>query len=122
VAISATNVQRLVQAVGQPLARDLLLTARVLDADEAEEAGLVQRRAEDAVTEAMALAAEVALLAPISAMAHKAMLAAVATRGALSPTDRARLADHEDSAFTSRDLQEGLAAFAERRPPNFAGQ
>jgi len=121
VAISAINVQRLVQAVGQPTARDVLLAARVLSADEAREAGLVQRTADDAVAAASELAGELAGLAPLSARAHKAMLGRVATAGALSESDRAELAELEIAAFASDDLQEGLAAFSEKRPPNFVG-
>jgi enoyl-CoA hydratase len=121
VVISAINVQRLVQAVGQPMARDVLLSARVLSFGEADRAGLVQRAADDAVDSAEALAREVAALAPISAEGHKAMLNRVAAVGGLSDEDRAELADHEIRAFSSADLQEGLAAFSEKRPANFAG-
>ena len=122
VAISAVNVQRLVQAVGQPMARDVLLSARVLSADEARAAGLVQREADDAVAAARALATELAGLAPLSARAHKAMVGRVARSGALSDADRAELAELEIAAFASDDLQEGLAAFSEKRPPRFEGK
>lgn len=121
VSLSAINVQRLVQAVGQPMARDILLTARVLDAEEANRVGLVQRTAEDAVVGAQGLASEVAALAPLSARAHKVMLARVAREGALSEADRAELAELERQAFASDDLQEGLAAFSAKRPPQFLG-
>src|SRR6476646_6185750 len=59
VLLSAINVERLVGAVGQPMARDVLLTARVLDADEAAAVGLVQRRADDALAAAQGLAEEI---------------------------------------------------------------
>jgi len=121
VAISAINVQRLVQAVGQPMARDILLTARSLSAAEAASAGLVQRAADDALGAAVALASEVAALAPISARAHKTMLTRVAISGGLSAGDRAELSGLEAEAFESTDLQEGLAAFNEKRPANFSG-
>lgn len=122
VAISAINVQRLVQAVGQPTARDVLLTARQLSAGEAQNVGLVQRMADDALLAAQALADDVAKLAPLSAQAHKAMLGRVARVGSLSVADREELAALELQAFTSDDLQEGLVAFSEKRPPNFSGQ
>src|SRR4029079_14722956 len=52
VLLSAVNVERLVRVVGAAMARDVLLTARVLDVDDAAAVGLVQRRAEDAVSDA----------------------------------------------------------------------
>jgi enoyl-CoA hydratase/carnithine racemase len=122
VVISAINVQRLVQIVGQPTARDVLLTARVLSRDEARDVGLVQRAHDDAIEGARELAAVIVGLAPISAEGHKAMINRVATVGALSDEDRLELAEFEHRAFASDDLQEGLAAFSEKRPANFAGR
>ena len=122
VVISAVNVQRLVQAVGHPTAQDLLLTARVLSSEEADAVGLVQRLGEDPVALAEALAADVAALAPLSASGHKVMLNRIARAGALTREDRAELAVLEGAAFESDDLQEGLAAFSEKRPPQFFGR
>lgn len=121
VVISAVNVQRLVQAVGQTTARDVLLTARVLSFEEARSAGLVQRFGDDALSVAQAAAAEIAGLAPLSASGHKAMLNRIASAGALTNEDRAELAALEGAAFESADLQEGLAAFSEKRSPRFRG-
>src|SRR5262249_59947326 len=64
VLLSPPNVQRLAAVVGQGAARDLLLTARTLDADEAAAVGLVQRRVPDAVEAAPALAEGAAEPAP----------------------------------------------------------
>ena len=121
VLISAINVQRLVQAVGQPIARDVLMTARTLDIDVASAAGFVQRRAEDAVAEAEALAQEIAGLAPLSISGHKSMLNRVAASSRLSESDLRDLAELERAAFASADLQEGLAAFSEKRAPELHG-
>ena len=49
------------------------------------------------------------------------MLTRVAISGGLSAGDRAELSGLEAEAFESTDLQEGLAAFNEKRPANFSG-
>jgi len=121
VLLSAVNVERLVRAVGQPMARDVLLTARVLDVDEAATVGLVQRRHADAVAGAQALAAEIAGLAPLSVRGHKTMLNRVDAVSTLSDDALVALAELELAAFESKDLQEGLAAFSEKRQPRFTG-
>jgi enoyl-CoA hydratase/carnithine racemase len=108
--------------VGQGAARDLLLTARAIDVDEARQIGLVQRVAEDARTAALDLAAEIATLAPVSVQGHKRALNIVASAGALDDAALAELQQLEEAAFASADLQEGLAAFGEKRPPRFEGR
>jgi enoyl-CoA hydratase len=122
VVLSAANIQRLAVLVGQGAARDILLTARVLDIDDAEAVGLVQRRALDAVAEARQLAEDVAQLAPLSVRSHKRALDLVAASGGLGADELAVLEELEAAAFASDDLQEGLAAFSEKRAPRFKGQ
>jgi enoyl-CoA hydratase len=121
VLLNAVNVERLVRVVGQAMARDVLLTARVLGIDEAAAVGLVQRRADDAVVVAQALATEVAALAPLSVGGHKAMLNRVDAVSTLSDEDLRGFTELELAAFQSNDLREGLAAFSEKRQPQFRG-
>jgi enoyl-CoA hydratase/carnithine racemase len=121
VLLSPVNVERLVHLVGHAMARDVLMTSRVLDVDDAASVGLVQRRADDAVAAAHGLAGEIAALAPLSVGGHKTMLNRVSSASALSEEDLTDLAELESAAFQSRDLQEGLAAFSEKRQARFGG-
>jgi enoyl-CoA hydratase/carnithine racemase len=118
--LSPANVQRLATLVGQGAARDLLLTARTLDTDEAAAVGLVQRRVPNALDAALELAAEVAELAPLTVQGHKRALNLVA--GGVDTTALDEMRALEERAFASRDLREGLAAFSEKRPPRFEGR
>jgi enoyl-CoA hydratase len=118
--LSPANVQRLATLVGQGAARDVLLTARTLDADEAAAIGLVQRRVPNALEAAAEIAAEVAELAPLTVQGHKRALNLVARGVNAAALDEMR--ELEERAFASRDLQEGLAAFSEKREARFEGR
>jgi enoyl-CoA hydratase/carnithine racemase len=122
VLLSAPNIRRLALLVGQGAARDLLLTGRVMSATEVREIGFTQRVVDDALASAIELAAEIARLAPLSVQGHKRALNVVADATALDDGAVQQIRGLEESAFASADLQEGLAAFGEKRAPNFAGQ
>ena len=119
--LSPANVQRLATLVGQGAARDVLLTARAMDVDEARQIGLVQMVADDARAAGLEVAAEIATLAPVSVQGHKRALNIVAKGAALDDAAVAELEQLETAAFASADLQEGLAAFGEKRKPRFQG-
>jgi len=119
--LSARNIWRLAQLVGQGAARDFLLAGRTVDAEEALRMGLVQYVDHDALGPALALAGEIAASAPLTVRGHKRALNLVAEAQWLGEGARAAIAGLEARAFASDDLREGMAAFAEKRSPNFHG-
>jgi enoyl-CoA hydratase len=119
--LSATNISRLATLVGQGAARDFLLTGRSVDAAEGVVVGLVQREADDPVAAAVELAHHIAGLAPLSVQGHKRALNLFAAGAALGADARIEVDALERAAFGSHDLEEGIAAFAEKRPPRFRG-
>jgi enoyl-CoA hydratase len=120
--LSARNIWRLAQLVGQGAARDFLLAGRMVDAEEAQRIGLVQYVEHDALASALALAGEIAASAPLTIRGHKRALNLVAEAQWLGEAARIEIMALEKEAFSSKDLQEGMAAFAEKRTPDFRGR
>jgi methylglutaconyl-CoA hydratase len=109
----------LVRHLGEKAAKDLLLTGRLLGAEEAKALGLVNRVAEPgkALEEALALAEEVAQNAPTSLRLTKELLLALPGMGL---EDGFRLAALANAwVRETGDLREGIRAFFEKRPPRF---
>ncbi len=115
----AGGSQRLTRAVGKAKAMDLLLSARMMDAAEAERASLVSRVVPDAVLldEALKLAARIASQSPVAVkMVKQAVNAAFETPLAEGVRyERALFL----SLFGTPDQREGMAAFLEKRKPQF---
>src|SRR5450755_1984220 len=115
----AGGTQRLTRAVGKPKAMDMVLTARMMDAAEAERANLVSRvyPADPLLPEALKIAARIADLSPVAVQFAK-----VAVNRAFETTliEGVR---HERALFLSLfgtpDQKEGMAAFVEKRKPRF---
>ena len=104
----------LVQAVGAARAKDMLISARMVDAEEALRIGLVDRLCADPEAEAAAYAESVAGNAPASVRLAKAMVNGL-TAPAVDPALQAAF----EGIFAGPDFAEGRAAFVEKRKPRF---
>ena len=113
------GTQRLTRFVGKSKAMDLCLTGRNMDAAEAERAGLVSRvvPAADLLAEAVKAAQKIAELSlPIVIMAKETVNRAYETTLAEGIRFERRLFH---SMFATEDQKEGMAAFSEKRKPQF---
>ena len=115
----AGGTQRLPRAVGKAKAMDLCLTARMMDALEAERAGLVSRvvPADKLFDEALSAAETIAGFSLPAIM----MVKECVNRAYESPLAEGMLFERRTfhAAFALKDKQEGMAAFIEKRKPDF---
>jgi enoyl-CoA hydratase len=117
----AGGTQRLVRTIGKHLAMEMILNNRTLTAEEALRLGLVNRvvPVENYRQEALSLAREIASRAPLAVrLAKEAINQALETPLSQGLLDERRLFF---LAFASQDSKEGMAAFAEKRTPEWKG-
>ena len=115
----AGATQRLPRAIGKAKAMDLILSARMMDAAEAERAGLVSRvvPAAEVLGEAIKLAETIAAYSLPSVMMAKESL----KRAFEATLEEGLLFERRmfHSLFATEDQKEGMAAFVEKRAPGF---
>ncbi len=114
--------QRLTKLVGKSKAMDMVLTGRMMDAVEAERAGVVSRIVPLAalVEEALAVAQKIAGMAPLAVLANKEMVNAAMEMPLAQGILFERRLFH--SLFALEDRKEGMTAFIEKRKPVFTGK
>jgi enoyl-CoA hydratase/carnithine racemase len=118
--LSMSNISRLTALVGPARVKDLIFTARLIGAEEAAAVGLLNEVVEDLPAlqkRADELAANVAGNAPLTLNATKQALARLVRR-----LSREEGEDLILMCYMSRDFREGLDAFLNKRPPQWAGE
>jgi enoyl-CoA hydratase len=118
----AGGTQRLARAIGKAKTMEMVLTGRMMDAAEAERSGLVARvvPAADLLEEAIRLGEVIAAKSqPVVQMAKDAVNAAYETPLTEGLRVERRLFY---ATFATEDRREGMAAFTEKRSPNFTNR
>jgi enoyl-CoA hydratase len=113
------GTQRLARFVGKSKAMEMVLTGRMMDATEAERAGLVSRivPAGELVEEALKVAERIASFERASVLAAKESINRAFETTLAEGVHFERRLFH--ALFSTDDQKEGMAAFAEKRQPNF---
>jgi methylglutaconyl-CoA hydratase len=118
----AGGTQRLSRLCGMAVAKEMVLTGRPIDAERALSIGLVSRVAPvgELRSAVMAVAAELSAAGPLALAQAKRTV----TRGFDLPLEQALALERQgyEVVLASQDRNEGLRAFAEKRPPRFSGK
>lgn len=118
----AGGTQRLTRIVGKNKAMEMVLTGTFISAEQAKEYGLVNKivPVEFYLSEAIKMAALIAEKSPIAVQLAKESV----LRAYEMPLQEALYFERKNfyMLFASEDQKEGMAAFVEKRKPNFQGK
>jgi enoyl-CoA hydratase/carnithine racemase len=119
-----TGLRKFLDVVGLARTKELFLTGRNLDAGRADAIGLVNEVVADKEleSEAVALAAAIAVNAPLSMRGNKQAINLLNDVAELTPQQEAGLVALRESCFESDDFREGIRAFGEKRRPQWKGR
>jgi len=118
--LSMSDYARLAALIGAARVKDVIFTARLVEAEEARAIGLVSEVIDDTdalAARADALARTIAAHAPLTLLATKEAL--MRLRRQVGPEEGADLIR---MCYMSRDFREGMTAFLEKRPAHFTGE
>lgn len=118
----AGGTQRLTRAVGKALAMEMVLTGKFISAEEAYQAGLINRIAPEELylDEAVKLAKEIAQMSPVATRLAKESVLKAFDTGLQEGLYFERKNFY--MCFASEDQKEGMNAFVEKRKPVFKGK
>lgn len=116
------GTQRLARLVGKGRAKEMIFSAKIISAQEALEAGIINKisKPEELLNDVKAVAAEICKKSPIAVQLAKKTL----SQGFDLPLAQGLELEKNTfpKCFETEDLKEGLAAFLEKRPANFLGK